>query len=222
MAAQLGPQLPLGFPQVGRVGRSHQQPHRMPPVQLGLDVRRHLDPVDHQVADQPVDHGVLHHHADQTGPSQVALAELGVRQILILESRHAGQYPTTYRHLPPLTNVGQRRADPDGDPIRQHSADPLRVDALEVLPRARRRASQAGADWWHEYLPPRLPLNEVRRRVLAARSPVDGLLHGDGSPSSAGSSPGAGSCPSTPPRSACSTGSCTTATPSSPTATPTA
>jgi len=36
------------------------------------------------------------------------------------------------------------------------------------------------------------------------------------------SNPGAGSCPSTSLRSACSTGSCTTATPSSQTATPTA
>ncbi len=35
------------------------------------------------------------------------------------------------------------------------------------------------------------------------------------------SNPGDGSCPNTPPRSACSTDSCTTATPSSPTATPT-
>ncbi len=62
----------------------------MTPVQLGLDVRRHLDPVDHQIADQPVDHGVLHDHPDQTGASQVALAELGIRQVLVLESRHDG------------------------------------------------------------------------------------------------------------------------------------
>ena len=85
-------QLSMAFPQVGRVGRADQQPHRMPPVQLGLDVCRHLDPVDHEVADQPVDHGVLHHHPDHAGPSQVALAELGIGQVLVLESRHAGQY----------------------------------------------------------------------------------------------------------------------------------
>jgi DNA replication protein DnaC len=42
------------------------------------------------------------------------------------------------------------------------------------------------------------------------------------SPATGPSSPGAGSCPSTPPPSACSTGSCTTRTSWSPTATPTA
>ncbi len=26
--------------------------------------------------------------------------------------------------------------------------------------------ADAGADWWHEYLPPRLPLKEARRRIL--------------------------------------------------------
>lgn len=80
----------MGFPQIGRVGRSDQQPHRMPPVQLGLDMRRYLDPVDHQVVDQTVDHGVLHHYSDHAGSSQVALAELGIGQVLVVESRHAG------------------------------------------------------------------------------------------------------------------------------------
>jgi Luciferase-like monooxygenase len=30
----------------------------------------------------------------------------------------------------------------------------------------------AGADWWHEYLPPRLPIEEVRRRI--EQGPVNG------------------------------------------------
>ena len=66
----------------------------MPPVELGLDRRRHLDSVNHQVADQPVDDSVLHHHPDQTGPSQVALPELGISRVL--ESRHTGLYPPAY------------------------------------------------------------------------------------------------------------------------------
>jgi len=55
----------------------------------------------------------------------------------------------------------------------------------------------------------------------------DGLFIADhltgvyGAASTGRSSPGAGSCPSTPPRSACSIGSCTTATSWSPTATAT-
>ena len=77
----------------------------MPPVQLGLDVGHHFDPVDHQIADQPVDDGVLHHHPDQTGPSQVALAELGVRQVLS-SNRHAGQSASAYRHVPALADPG--------------------------------------------------------------------------------------------------------------------
>jgi hypothetical protein len=62
----------------------------MPAVKLSLDVGRHFHSVDHQVADQPVNDGVGHHHPDQTGTSQVALAELSVRQVLVLESSHAG------------------------------------------------------------------------------------------------------------------------------------
>jgi hypothetical protein len=69
----------------------------MPAVKLGFDVRRHLDSVDHQIRDQPVDHSVLHHHPDQTSASQVTLAELGISQVLVLEARHAGQYPPAYR-----------------------------------------------------------------------------------------------------------------------------
>jgi hypothetical protein len=87
-----GLQLAEASEQFGRVGRPDQQPHRMPPVKLGVDVRRHLNPVDHQVGDQPVDDGVLHHHPDQPGASQVTLAEFGVAQVLVVESRHPRQY----------------------------------------------------------------------------------------------------------------------------------
>ena len=27
--------------------------------------------------------------------------------------------------------------------------------------------ADAGADWWHEYMPPALPLDETRRRIMA-------------------------------------------------------
>ena len=53
----VGPQLPKSLQQVGRIGRADQQPHGMPPVEFGLNVRRHLHTVDHQVAHQPVDDG---------------------------------------------------------------------------------------------------------------------------------------------------------------------
>jgi len=65
----------------------------MAPVEPGLDIRHHLDPVHHQVADQPVDDSIPHHHPDQTGASQVALPEFGLRQVLVLKSRYARQYP---------------------------------------------------------------------------------------------------------------------------------
>jgi len=50
----------------------------------------------HQVADQPVDDSVLHHHPDQAGASQVALAEFGISQVLVPESRHVWQYSPAY------------------------------------------------------------------------------------------------------------------------------
>ena len=39
--------------------------------------------------DQAVYHGVLHDHADQPGPTQVALAELRAGEILVVEASHA-------------------------------------------------------------------------------------------------------------------------------------
>ena len=48
-----GPQLPESLPQVGRIGRADQQPHWMPPVKLGFDVRRHLDPLTTRLLTSP-------------------------------------------------------------------------------------------------------------------------------------------------------------------------
>src|SRR5215472_16241153 len=70
----------------------------MPAVKFGFDVRRHLDSVDHQVAHQPVDDGILHYHSDQTGASQVAFSEFGIGQVLVFECRHTEQYPSACRH----------------------------------------------------------------------------------------------------------------------------
>ena len=84
----------------------------MPAVKLGFDVRRHFDSVDHQIADQPVDDGVLHHHPDQTGAGQIALAELGISQVLVLEARHARQYPPTYRQASRNSGQSSRQSEP--------------------------------------------------------------------------------------------------------------
>jgi hypothetical protein len=83
------PQLPPGLPQVGRLVGPDQQPHRVPAVELGLHVRHDLDPVDHEVGDQAVYLGVLHDHADQPRPTQVALAELRAGEVLLVEASHA-------------------------------------------------------------------------------------------------------------------------------------
>ena len=83
------PQPPPGLPQVGRLIGADQQPHRVPTVQLGLDVRHDLDAVDHEVGDEAVYLGVLHHHADQPRPTEVALAELRTGEILVVEASHA-------------------------------------------------------------------------------------------------------------------------------------
>jgi hypothetical protein len=60
----------------------------VPVVELGLDVRHDLDPVHHEVGDQSVYLGVLHHHADQPSPAEVALAELGASEVLVIEASH--------------------------------------------------------------------------------------------------------------------------------------
>jgi hypothetical protein len=86
------PQLAEALQQFDAIGRSDQQSNRLSPVKLGLDVRGHLNPVDHQITDQALNDGVLHDHPDQPGTSQVTLSELGVGQVLVSESRHPRQY----------------------------------------------------------------------------------------------------------------------------------
>jgi len=88
-----GPQLPEGFPQVTGIGRADQPPHWIATVELGLHVGHHLDPVNHEVTDQPVDDSIRHYDPDEAGARQVTLPEFGVSQVLVLESRHARQYP---------------------------------------------------------------------------------------------------------------------------------
>ncbi len=61
----------------------------MTPVELCLDVLGDLDPVHHEVGDEPFDHGVLHDDADQACPGQIALAELCTVQVLVDISFHA-------------------------------------------------------------------------------------------------------------------------------------
>ncbi|GIM94500.1 hypothetical protein Ato02nite_062930 [Paractinoplanes toevensis] len=67
----------------------------MTTVELGLDVRHHLDPVDHKIGDQAVDLDVLHDHADQPRSAQVALAEFRAGEVLILEASHADRLGRT-------------------------------------------------------------------------------------------------------------------------------
>ena len=89
VVAQAVPQLSPSLAQVGRLIGTDQQPHRVTAVELRLDVRHHLDAVDHEVGDQTVDLGVLHDHADQPRPTQVALAELRAGEVLVVEASHA-------------------------------------------------------------------------------------------------------------------------------------
>lgn len=63
----------------------------MPVVELGLDVRHDLDPVHYEIGNQAVYLGVLHDHADQPGPAEVALAELGASEVLVIEASHANR-----------------------------------------------------------------------------------------------------------------------------------
>jgi alkanesulfonate monooxygenase SsuD/methylene tetrahydromethanopterin reductase-like flavin-dependent oxidoreductase (luciferase family) len=78
---------------------------------------------------------------------------------------------------------------PDWDDLTPHDVAALRADApgpsYVVLVGGRERSedlraerayvaalADAGADWWHEYVPPRLTLAEARRRILAGPIPA--------------------------------------------------
>jgi hypothetical protein len=82
-------QLPPGLAQVGRLIRADQQAYRVAAVQLRLDVRHDLDPVDDEIGNQAVDLGVLHDHTDHPRSTQVALAELCAGEVLVVEASHA-------------------------------------------------------------------------------------------------------------------------------------
>jgi hypothetical protein len=68
----------------------------VPAVELSLDVRHDLDPVDHEAGDQAVDFGVLNDDADQPGSAQVALAELRADEILV-DASHADSVTSPFR-----------------------------------------------------------------------------------------------------------------------------
>jgi hypothetical protein len=89
------PQLPPGLSQVGRLIGADQQPYRVAAVELRLDVRHDLDPVDHEIGDQAVDLSVLHDHADQPSSTQIALAELCAGEVLVVEASHADRLGRT-------------------------------------------------------------------------------------------------------------------------------
>jgi hypothetical protein len=91
------PQLSPSLAQVGRLIGTDQQPHRVAAVELRLDVRHHLHAVDHKVGDQTLDLNVLHDHADQTRPTQVALAELRVGEVFVVEPSHADRLSRSHR-----------------------------------------------------------------------------------------------------------------------------
>lgn len=89
------PQLPPGLSQVVRLIGADQQPYRVSAVELRLDVRHHLDPVDHEIGDQAVDLGVLHDHADHPRSTQVAFAEFCAGEVLVVEASHADRLGRT-------------------------------------------------------------------------------------------------------------------------------
>lgn len=87
--------MPPGLAQVVRLIGAEQQPYRLTAVELRLDVRHHLDPVDHEIGDQAVDLGVLHDHTDHPRSTQVAFAKLCAGDVLIVEASHADRLGRT-------------------------------------------------------------------------------------------------------------------------------
>ncbi|GAA2371081.1 hypothetical protein GCM10010170_072330 [Dactylosporangium salmoneum] len=72
----------------------------MTTVELCLNVRHHLDPVDHKIGDQAVDLGVLHDHADHPRSTQVGFAEFCTGEVLIVEASHADRLGPTAHATP--------------------------------------------------------------------------------------------------------------------------
>ena len=133
--------------------------------------------------------------------------------------------PGRHRQEPPARRPRRRRG-------RSRTPGPLlhrRRARRDPLPRPGRQLRRQG----HRHPAPQRADHRRRSRLRAAgrhrrptavprSSPPPTNAAPWASPATGPSKPGAGSCPSTPPPSACSTGSCTTPTSSSPTATPTA
>jgi len=117
------PQLPPPLRQVDRIVGPDQQPHRVPAVELGLDVRRHLDPVHYETGNQAVYLGVLHDHADQPGPAEVALAELGASEVLVIEASHTDRLGSglVAAEWHPNRMLGVKSAGHEGSPYRHRA-----------------------------------------------------------------------------------------------------
>src|SRR5687768_5063919 len=81
----------------------------MTAVELRLDVRHHLDPVDHKIGDQAVDLGVLHDHADHPRSAQVAFAELCAAEVLVVEASHANRLGRTPQAMPGSAADSEKR-----------------------------------------------------------------------------------------------------------------
>jgi len=70
-----------GLAEPGRVSRAHLGPVGIPLVQLRVDQRPDVDPVDRHVHDLAVDLDVAEFDAAHHRPAQVDLAELAARQV---------------------------------------------------------------------------------------------------------------------------------------------
>ena len=106
---RLGPllleQVP-GLAEARRVGRVHERTLGRLPVQFRFDVGRHLDAVDHDVAqlavDDHVEHlgteelGAVHHHAAELGAVEPHPPAVGVLELHLVQSR-AGQRSASER-----------------------------------------------------------------------------------------------------------------------------
>ena len=163
--------------------------------------------------------------------------------------RGASSSPRRHLGLPRLAGVDRRRREPvPGRPGRHRQEPPARGPGRrsrpgraqgplphrrrpgrDPLPRPGRQLRRAH----HRHPAPQRPDHHRRSRLRAAgrhrrpaavprSSPPPTNAAHSASPATGPSNPGAGSCPSTPPPSASSTGSCTTPASWSPTATPTA
>jgi len=85
--------------EAGRVGRAHLGPLGIPPVELGLDVRPDVDPVDRQVLDLATDLDVGQLNAPHDHPGHVDAPEPHAGQVAGPELR-AGQVDPVEARFP--------------------------------------------------------------------------------------------------------------------------